>query len=290
MYGGYTNGWERSATNQSTLTLTNPLPLGGSPTLQLMRLNAPSANSDQGTVAVTTENATARLEQVTISSGPGADATLLTPATNSVGLWAKSSTIQVVGGAISTGAGGAGAAGTPGTDGADGLAGLDGANGECLVGTASALGGAGGTSPVSGHDGGAGGLGGTITNPALAGVVSPDLIPGGAAGLIGLVGGIGQPGTPGTPGTPGVPGNVGDGEFGSDGFVPGDLDQRQQRRPAASAVAVAEAAAPSSPASCSAPATAVAAAVPAQHPEPPVRPAPAAAGPWPSSRTTPRSP
>ena len=71
VYGGYTNGWERSAANQSTLTLTNPLPLGGSPTLQLMRLNAPSANSDQGAVAVTTENATARLEQVTITSGPG---------------------------------------------------------------------------------------------------------------------------------------------------------------------------------------------------------------------------
>ena len=221
VYGGYSPTWTRSTANASTLTLTNPLPLGGSPTLQLLRLDAPTSNTAHGPVAVTVENASARLESVTVTTGAAPAATLGAPAKNSVGLWAKNSTVQVVGGTISAGAGGPGASGTAGAAGDPGNGGGNGTNGECTVGVVPGTGGLGGTSPVLGHGGGLGGLGGTTVVPAGAGLPSIDSTPGGPGGATAEIGAVGTPGAPGTNGATGSPGSVFDGVFDAAGFLPG---------------------------------------------------------------------
>jgi hypothetical protein len=221
VYGGYANTWSRRTSNVSTLVLDAPLSLGGSPTLQLLRLTAPSGNADQGTVAVTAQNASAKLEQVGISAAPGASGTTGAPARNSVGLVAKNSTVLVVGGSIATGAGGAGATGAPGTPGGAGSPGAAGAPGECVLGLSLAPGGAGGLSPVAGRFGGVGGLGGTTLTPAAGGSPSLDLTPGGAGGTTGAKGGAGRPGDPGAAGAAGATGATSDGVFNLDTYVPG---------------------------------------------------------------------
>ena len=219
VFGGYGASWSRSAASTTTVTLTQPLPLGGTPTLQLLTLSAPSGNTAQGSVAVTAEDASVRLERVTISSAAAPAGA--TPAKDSVGLWASDSVVQVVGGSITAGAGGAGTDGTPGTAGAVGNGGGNGLPGECVLGLGVATGGLGGTSGALGHAGGAGGLGGTIVTPASGGTPSFDLTTGGGGGTTGTTGGAGQPGTPGAAGDTGAAGSLTEGVFDALGYVPG---------------------------------------------------------------------
>ena len=220
VYGGYGTGWSRSMSNASTVTLAEPMALGGAPTLQHLRLTAPSGNADQGTVAVTAENAAARLDRVTITSGAAPAAAPGAQALDSIGLWAAGSTIQVVGGSISAGAGGSGASGTPGTSGTAGNGGGNGLPGECVAGLGVATGGLGGTSGALGHAGGAGGVGGTILTPATGGTPSLDLTDGGGGGTTGTTGGAGQPGTPGATGAAGDAGAPIEGVFNALGYAP----------------------------------------------------------------------
>jgi hypothetical protein len=221
VYGGYSASWSRSTSNASTLLLTTPLPLGGSPTLQLLGLNAPTSNTAHGPVAVSAQDATVRLEKVTVGSGAAPAATPGTAAKNSVGLWAKNSSVQVIGGSITAGKGGVGASGSDGTAGDPGNDGADGLDGECVTGLVPGTGGLGGTSPVPGHGGGLGGLGGTTVVPAAGGTISVDGTAGGPGGSTGATGGIGTPGTAGATGAAGAAGTVSDGVFDVLGYVPG---------------------------------------------------------------------
>ena len=162
VYGGYTATWKRSAAAASTLTLAQPYPIGDGSTLQLVRLAAPGTTDTQGSVAARATDVTARLEQVQVSSGPGTDGTLGTPALDSVALVATGSHLTFVGGSITSGAGGNGAAGTAGTAGAAGGDGTDGTNGSCSLGAAVAAGGAGG---AAGSLGGVGVPGASAARP-----------------------------------------------------------------------------------------------------------------------------